>query len=173
MQERGVEREPVAEVDLQQVAHLAELGEHQRPLVDVEQLVDELVEAGQLARATGQPRAVLERLGRVVADLLEPGQRRQHATAALHAFEVLGVDQQLVDDLLVEHRLLAGELGEGDLLDLVGQVGQQSPVGLGAAQHERLRERAQAGRDLAVVVALDRPTRTARGSAAGCRAALD
>ena len=157
MQERRVEREPVADVRLQQVAHLAELGEHQRPLVDVEQLVDELVEAGELAGATGQPGAVLERLGGMVADLLEPGQRRQHPTSPLHPLEILGVEQQLVDDLLVERRLLAGELGEGDLLDLVGQVGQQPAVGLGAAQHERLGQRAQAGRDLSVVVAFDRP----------------
>ena len=70
---------------LQQVAHLAELGEHQRPLVDVEQLGDELVEAGELAGAAGEPRAVLERVGGVVADLLEARQRGQHATPPAHA----------------------------------------------------------------------------------------
>ena len=37
----------------EQVAHLTELGEHEGPLADVEQLVDQLVEAGQLARAPG------------------------------------------------------------------------------------------------------------------------
>ncbi len=64
-------------------------------------------------------------VGRVVADLLEPHQGGEHETAALHALGLLGVGQQLVDHLLVERRLLAGELGAGDLLDLVRQVGQQ------------------------------------------------
>ena len=51
-----------------------------------------------------------------------------------------GVGEQLVDDVLVQHRLLAGEPGPGDLLDLVGQVGHELAVGLRAAQHERLRQ---------------------------------
>ena len=171
VQERGVDVEVVADVLLQQLAHLAELCEHQRPFVDVEQLGDELVEAVELAGATGQPRAVAQRLGGVVAHLFQAGQCRQHATPPAHAFFVRRVVEQLVDDLLVQHRLLAGELGEGDLLDLVGQVGQQPPVGLGAPQHERLGEPAQPlGGDL------DRRSarsgcRSARGTAAGRRAA--
>ncbi len=54
VEERCVHLEPLTQVDLEQVAHLAELGEDQRPLVDVEQLGDELVEAVQLARAAGE-----------------------------------------------------------------------------------------------------------------------
>ena len=44
-----------------------------------------------------------------------------------------GDPYKLIHDLLVQRRLLTGELRECDLLDLVGQVGQQSSIGLGAA----------------------------------------
>ena len=138
VQERRRQAEPLVEVALQQQAHLAELGEHQRLLAGVEQVGDQLVEAGQLARPAGEPRAVAERVRRVVADLLETGQRGQHQAAALHAGGLLGVGQQLVDDALVHAGLLAGERRPRDLLDLVGQVGHQRLVGLGAAQQERL-----------------------------------
>ena len=67
-----------------------------------------------------------------------------------------GVGEQLVDDLLVHRRLLAGELGVRDLFDLVGQVGQQATVRLGAAEDERLREPAQSGGRVGIAVALDR-----------------
>ena len=80
--------EVVADVLLQQLAHLAELREHQRPFVDVEQLGDELVEAVELAGPTGEPRPVTQRVGGVVADLLQPGQGGQHATSPAHAFLV-------------------------------------------------------------------------------------
>ena len=46
VQERHVELEPLAEVALQDEAHLAELGEHECPFAGGEQVVDELVEAG-------------------------------------------------------------------------------------------------------------------------------
>src|SRR4029078_536055 len=75
VQELGVEPEPVTNMDLQEVAHLAELCEHQRPLFDSEQLLDELVEARQLAGAAGETGTVFERLCRVVADLLQSRQR--------------------------------------------------------------------------------------------------
>ena len=78
VEERHPQVEALGGVAAQQLAHLPELGEHERPLADVEQLVDELVVAGQLARAAGQPGAVAEHVGRVVADLLEPGERGEH-----------------------------------------------------------------------------------------------
>ena len=101
-----------------------------------------------------EPRAVAERVRRVVADLLEPGQRGEHQAAAAHAGGLLGVDEQLVDDLLVHARLLAGQRRPGDLLDLVGQIGQQRLVGLGAPQQERRRQPAQC-RGGGVVVSFD------------------
>jgi hypothetical protein len=95
-------------------------------------------------------------MGGMVADLLEAHQRGEHEPAASHALGLFGVGEQLVDDLLVQRRLLAGELGVGDLLDLVGQVGQQPLVGLGAPQDERPGDVAQAGRGVGVAVAFDR-----------------
>ena len=77
------------------------------------------------------------RVRRVVADLLESHQRGQDEAAPTHALGLLGVDEQLVDDLLVQRGLLLGELGVGDLLDLVRQVGEQTFVCLGTAQDER------------------------------------
>ena len=92
----------------------------------------------------------------MVADLLEAHQRGEHEPATPHAARLLGVGEQLVDDLLVHRRLLAGELGVGDLFDLVGQIGQQPAVGLGAPEDERLREAAQSRRGIGVAVAFDR-----------------
>ena len=63
-----------------------------------------------------------------------------------------GVGEQLVDDVLVQHGLLAGQPGPRDLLDLVGKVGDELAVGLGAAEHERLGEPAQPGRGVGVAV---------------------
>ena len=143
MQERRRQREALVEMALQQQAHLAELGEHQGLLAGVEQVGDQLVEAGQLAGSATEPRPVAERVRRVVADLLQPGQRGQHQAAAAHAGGLLGVGQQLVDDALVHAGLLAGQRGPGQLLDLVGQVGHQRLVGLGAAQQERRRQLTQ------------------------------
>ena len=73
----------------------------------------------------------------MVADLLEPHQRGEDEATPAHALGLFGVDQQLIDHLLVERGLLLGELGVCDLLDLVGQVGEQALVGLGAAEDER------------------------------------
>ena len=47
--------ELLVDVPDEQVAHLPELREHQGPLVLVEQLGDEFVEPGELARPAGEP----------------------------------------------------------------------------------------------------------------------
>ena len=47
--------ELLADVLDEQFAHLTELREHEGPFALVEQLGDQLVEAGQLAGATGEP----------------------------------------------------------------------------------------------------------------------
>ena len=152
---QAVVAEAFAEVPLQQQAHLAELGEHERLLAGVEQVVDELVEPGELARPTGQRRAVAQRVRGVVADLLQPRERGKHQSPSAHAGLGLGVDQQLVDHALVHAGLLARERRPRDLLDLVGQVGHQRLVGLGAPQHERRGEPPQGGGRLGVAVLLD------------------
>ena len=76
-------------------------------------------------------------MGGGVADLLEAHQSGQHQPAAFHALGLLGVDEQLVDHLLIQRGLLPGELGVGDLFDLVGQVGEEALVCCGAPEHER------------------------------------
>ena len=173
MEERGREPELVADVLDEQVAHLPELREHERPLALVEQLGDELVEPGELAGPAGEARPVLQRMRRVVADLLQTHQRGEHEAAAAHAARQFGVGEELVDDLLVHRGLFAGELGVGDLFDLVGQVGQQASVGLRAAEDERLREAAEPGGRVGIVVAFDRGAEPRRGTAAARRAGRD
>ena len=54
MQERCLERELLVDVADEQLAHLAELGEHERPFTLIEQLGDQLVESGELARSPGE-----------------------------------------------------------------------------------------------------------------------
>ena len=92
----------------------------------------------------------------MVADLLEAGQCGEHDAASAHSARLFGVGEELVDHLLVERRLFAGELGVRDLLDLVGQVGHQTFVGLGAAQDEGAGQSAEAGGRQLVVLPLDR-----------------
>ena len=84
----------------------------------------------------------------MIADLLQPHQRGEHQPAPSHALGLLGVGEQLIDHLLVERGLLAGQFGVGDLFDLVGQVGEQPLVGLGAPQDERLGDATQTRRGI-------------------------
>jgi hypothetical protein len=69
---------------------------------------------------------------------------------------VLGLLEHLVDDRLVERRLLLGEVAVDAHLDLLGQVGDDAPVGLQPAQDERAGRLAQTLGRVAVAVALDR-----------------
>ena len=54
VQERRIEVELVVDVGAQQFAHLAELGEHEGPLVGVEEVGDEFVEPRELAGSPGE-----------------------------------------------------------------------------------------------------------------------
>ncbi len=97
-----------------------------------------------------------QRVSRVVADLLEPGQSCEDEAAALHAIRPLGCRQELVDDRLVHGPLLLGERRPGDLLDLVGEVGHERLVGLGTAKYERSGQGSEPSRDFQVLLAFDR-----------------
>ena len=97
------------EVRLQQRAELGVLGEDQGLVALGDDLFGQLLEAGQLAGAPGQPGAVAQQVGGVVADLLEPGHRGQHVAPALDALAVLDLRQHVVDDGLVERGLLGRE----------------------------------------------------------------
>ena len=155
MEERHLLAELLRQVLLQQHPHLAELGEHQGVLAGVQQVFHQLVEAVQLPAAAGQAGPVAQRVRRVVADLLQPGERGQHQPAPPHALLLLGVLEQLVHHGLIQVGLLAGERRPGDLLHLVRQVGHQRAVRFGAAQQERRREAAQFLRRVGVALALD------------------
>ena len=140
---------------MQQQPHLAELGEDQCALTKLEQLVDQFVEASELARTADEARAIARGMRWVIADLLESRQRGEHQTAPLHSGLGLRVGEQLIDHRLVHRGLLASEGCPRHLLDLVGQLGQQCFVGFGAAKNERLREGAQRSRGGGVASSLD------------------
>ena len=63
-------------------APLGEVGEHQHPLAGREHRVDDLLEPGELARATGERPVVVLVRRRVVADLLERGDRGEDLALA-------------------------------------------------------------------------------------------
>ena len=122
MQPQRLGAEAPAQVRQEQVAPLGELREAQHPVARGDDLVEQLLDPGQLAGAAGERRAVAQEVGRVVADLLEPQQPGQHDAAAVDALGLVGVAQQVVDDRLVQRGLLPGERAALGQLDLVGQV---------------------------------------------------
>ena len=123
VQEQHLAAEPAGQVPAQQRAELGVLGEQQRLLADRQHLVEDLVQPFELARPPGQPAAVAQEVGRVVAHLLELGHRRQHQAAPLDPFRGPDAFQHVVDDRLVERGLLGGQVAEHVHLQLLGQVG--------------------------------------------------
>ncbi len=155
VQERGLEAEHLVEVDLEPVAHLLELREDQGLLAAFEHFLQHVREAFQLAAARLVRSLLLEELAGVVADLLEVRKQRQDAPATL---DVCGRGQILVhllDSGLVEDRLLLGELGVDLHLVLLGQVLDDGPIGLQAAQDEGAHALAQFRGGVRVPVLLD------------------
>ena len=139
----------------QQRAHLGELGEDQGPLARIEDLVEHLGGALELARAAGERGAVAEELGGVVAHLLEAQHGGQHQAFAADALGLVDAAQHVVHHRLVERGLLLGEGAETVHLHLLGQVRDDGAVGLEPAQNERPGERPQMGRRLLVAEPLD------------------
>ena len=107
--------------------------------------VDQLLEPGELARAAlERSLVVVEVGGRVVADLLEGGDGRQHLALAGGGVVVVEARaQQIVEHGLVEADLLGRHAAVVELVDLVGQLGGDLGLGLGAAEHEQAVERPQ------------------------------
>src|SRR3972149_10268399 len=64
-------RESRFQIRAQDLPHLAELGEEQRPLPALQYLLQHLRQALELARAAGDLRVVLEEMGGRVQDLLQ------------------------------------------------------------------------------------------------------
>ena len=70
----------------------------------------------------------------MVADLLQAHQGGQHQPLALDAIGLLQLLSEVFDGLRIERRLLARQWAEGFDLGLVRQVGDDTLVGLKAAQ---------------------------------------
>ena len=79
----------------------------------------------------------------MIADLFEPHDKRQHQTLALDAVRVFQRLGQFGHGLLVERSLRLGERAPGPHLGLLGQVGNNTLVGLKPSQDIRPREGAQ------------------------------
>ena len=86
---------------------------------------------------------MLSQLVRVVADLLELHELGQDEPSALYAVGFLKFLGQVAYGLFIEGGLLPAQRAEGRHLDLFGQVGDDSLVGLEPAQDVRPDERAE------------------------------
>ena len=93
----------------------------------------------------------------MVADLLELHQRCEHDAGSPRSRSTSSAPlQHLVDDRLVQRRLLAGQVAVDSHLDLLRQIADDLLVGLQPPEHERAGRPAQARRRGAVAPALDR-----------------
>ena len=88
---------------------------------------------------------------RVVADLLERGDRRQHLALAGIVLVGAGARDERVEDGLVEADLLRGHRAVVELVDPVGKLGRDDRLVLGAAEHEDAVQRPQGALALAAV----------------------
>ena len=131
------------EVRGQRRGHLAELCEDEHFLLLRRDDLRDLAQSRQLAAVGLAPRSVAEPLRRVIADLLETHQRCEHNPTTLHSLGTTEFRRQVGNRLLIERRLLAGQVAEGLHLGLVWQVGNDGLVSLQAAQDVRTHQRAQ------------------------------
>ena len=135
----GARRQVLGEPD----PPLREVREHQHPLAGREHRVDDLLEAGELARTAGERAVVVLVRGGMVADLLERGDRGEDlALARLLAFGEVGRRHELVEHRLVQTDLLGRHRAVVELVDLVGQLGGDLRLGLRAPEHEDAVQRA-------------------------------
>ena len=127
----------LTEQPLQGIADLGELGEQQQALALGHDLLDHLGDPLQLVGARlEEGAAVLEELGGVVADLLEPGQGGEHQPLPLDAVGRLQLALHIVHHGLVERGLFRGEVAVDLLLHLVRQVLDDALVALEPTQDE-------------------------------------
>ena len=149
----------LGQVALEQPRHRDVLGEDERRTVFGDHRRQDLVEQVELLGAPSEPDGarLLEELRRVVADLLEAGQQRQHQAAPGVVVGALDAVHRVAHERLVEHDLLAGQRQRVVGLGLGGQLGGDARVGLATPEQERLDqvgELARLGRHRA---GLDRP----------------
>ncbi len=143
MQDEARAAEDSLEERGQRRGRLAELREHEHLLLFRRDDLRDLTQSGQLAAVGLAPRAIAKPLGRVITDLLEAHQRREHDAATLHPLGSLELGRQVGHRLLVESRLLACQVAKRPDLSLVRQVGDHRLVGLQAPQDVRTQKRAQ------------------------------
>ena len=156
VQEQGRDRGG-GEVAFEQAGHRDVLGEDQHRAVLGQDRAEQLVEQVELLGAALEPAAGLAQVvGRVVADLLEPGEQGQHQPAPGVLVGALDAVHRLAHERLVEHHLLAGQADDVVGLGLGGQLGGDAGVGLAPAQQERLDELGEPARHRRVDAALDR-----------------
>ena len=111
MQPERIAAAAAGRVDRQPFAPARVWRKQQRLFAGLQNRVNQLLAAGQLAGAAGQV------VGGVVADLLEPGQARQYKILAFDAIAGGGLLQQLIGHRLVQGGLLFAQLAEFDLLN--------------------------------------------------------
>ena len=151
-------RDPEAgQVVLEQPGHRDVLGEDQHRALLGQGRGEQLVEQVELLGPPGQPAAgLLEEVGRVVADLLEPGEELEHQPAAGLLVGALDAGHRVAHERLVEDHLLAGQPQQVVGLGLVGQLGGDAGIGLTAAQQERADQAGELPRLGRLVPGLDR-----------------
>ena len=125
-----------------------EVGEDEDPLAGREHRLDDLLEPGQLAGATGERSAVVAVGRRVVADLLERRDRGEDR-ALLRLGSPLGMPltcgDEVVEHGLVQTDLLGRHRAVVELVDLVRQLGSDLGLALRAAEQQDPVQRAQRG----------------------------
>ena len=118
-------------------APLGEVREDEDAFAGREHRLDDLLEPRQLSRAPGERTVVVLIRRRMVADLLERGDRGEDLTLArLLAVGEVGGDDQLVEHRLVETDLLGRHRAVVELVDPIGQLGGDRRLGLRAAEQQ-------------------------------------
>ena len=125
-------------------APLGEVREHEDALAGGEHRFDDLFEARQLSGTPGERAVVVLIRGRMVADLLERGDRREDLTLArLLALGNVGGDDELVEHRLVQTDLLGCHRAVVELVDPIGQLGRDCRLRLRAPEQQDPVERSQ------------------------------
>ena len=117
---------------LQQITHLDKLGEDQRRVTDGNHFFHHFRQAAQLAAAPDQWPILFEKVRRMVADLLELGEQRQHHATPLNAIALVEDLQRFADHLFIKHGLFACQRTVDDHLIFLGQVGNNVRIGFQA-----------------------------------------
>ncbi len=139
MEELDGDAQAVGDHLLEQVAHLLELREDQRGVAFLDDFLEHLDYALALAAAIIEVAAIgfLGDERGMIADLLEPRQRRQHQRATLDSVGRINLAEHFGGDALVHRRLLGREVAVDLHLHLRRQIDGDVRVIFHATEHER------------------------------------